>query len=202
MITEKNWRKFPLDLVGETVDLISLDKNHIDELTELGGNKNIWTFYAVDGSNKMKLKENLETALEEREKGIQYPFVVFDKTQGKMIGSTRFLDVQPQHRKLEIGWTWLIPDYWGTNTNTEIKMLLLTHCFETLKTIRVQLKTDENNIRSRKAIEKIGGKFEGILRNDMIRENNTTRNSAYYSITDDDWKITKSHLIKLIKVKP
>ncbi len=106
------------------------------------------------------------------------------------------MDIQPNHKKLEIGWTWLHPDYWGTEVNLECKLLLLTYCFEELKTYRVQFKTDENNIRSRKAIEKIGGKFEGILRHDMIRDNGTKRNSAYFSIIDSEWGDVKRALVK------
>ena len=124
--------------------------------------------------------------MNEKEKETQFPFVIYHKVHKKIIGATRFLDIQAQHKKLEIGWTWLHPNYWGTTVNLECKLLLLTYCFEKLNAIRVQFKTDENNIRSRKAIEKIGGKFEGILRNDMLRDNGTKRNSAYYSIIDSE----------------
>ena len=137
----------------------------------------------------------------ERKKGNQFPFVIFHKHNKKLIGSTRFLDIQPKHKKLEIGSTWLHLDYWATEVNLECKLLLLTYCFENLQTIRVQLKTDENNIRSRKAIEKIGGQFEGILRNDMIRANNTIRNSAYYSILINEWNEKKLKLAELIQRK-
>ena len=106
-----------------------------------------------------------------------------------------------EHKKLEIGSTWLHPDYWGTEINFECKLLLLTYCFEALHTIRVQLKTDENNIRSRKAIQKIGGQFEGIFRNDMIRDNNTKRNSAYFSIIDEEWEDNKLKLTELYETK-
>ena len=99
----------------------------------------------------------------ERGNGTQFPFIIFHKLENRIIGSTRFLDIQEKHLKLEIGWTWLDPNYWGTAINLECKLLLLTFCFETLKTTRVQFKTDENNLRSRKAIEKIGGQFEGIF---------------------------------------
>ena len=106
-----------------------------------------------------------------------------------------------KHKKLEIGSTWLHPDYWATAINPECKLLLLTYCFEVLQAVRVQLKTDEKNMRSRKAIEKIGGQFEGILRNDMIRDNYTKRNSAYFSIIDDEWKDKKARLIELHNLK-
>jgi len=96
---------------------------------------------------------------------------------------------------LKIGWTWIVKDYWGTNVNFESKFLLLSYCFEILKTVRVQLKTKDTNMRSRKAIEKIGAKFEGILRKDKIQDDGTTRNAAYFSILDDEWENAKTKLI-------
>ena len=193
-----NWIKHPLILKGELITLKLLEHNHFDELIDLAGNKEIWKYYTIDGSNPIILRESLERSLIEREKGTQYPFVIVKNDNMKLIGSTRFLDIQSEHKKLEIGWTWLHPDYWGTSINLECKLLLLTYCFEELNTKRVQLKTDENNIRSRKAIEKIGGKFEGILRNDMIRYNGANRNSAYYSILDIEWGMVKVDLLKLL----
>jgi N-acetyltransferase len=189
-----SWLKYPLTLTGQYIDLISLDQKHFLELEALAKDKRIWEFYAYDGSSPSVLRTTLESGLADREKGSQFPFVIFHKKDNRIIGSTRLMDIQPKHKKLEIGTTWLHPDYWGTVVNPECKLVLLTYCFETLGTLRVQLKTDENNIRSRKAIEKIGGKFEGILRNDMLRENNTRRNSAYFSIIEEEWSGVKKRL--------
>jgi RimJ/RimL family protein N-acetyltransferase len=192
-----NWINHPTTLPGENVDLIPLDKTHFEELAGLARDQRIWEFYPMDGTDPAKFVHMYATALVEREKGNQYPFVIFHKGAGKIIGSTRYLDIQPAHRKLEIGWTWLHPDYWATAVNLECKLRLLTHCFETLHASRVQLKTDENNVRSRKAIQKIGGQFEGVLRNDMIRDNQTKRNSAYYSLIEEEWPANKPKLIAL-----
>lgn len=197
----KDWIKYPTTLSGQTVDLISLDKEHFRDLHQLAAEKRIWEFYAIDGSNQAKLSEALHSAITEREKGSQYPFVVFHREHNKVIGSTRLLDLQPVHKKLEIGWTWLHPEYWASEVNLECKLLLLEFCFEDLGVIRVQLKTDENNTRSRKAIEKIGGKYEGVLRNEMLRDNGTKRNSAYYSIIDEEWKELKSRLTEMYNLK-
>ena len=196
-----SWISYPTNLMGETVDLLSLEKKHFAELETLAKDKRIWEFYTYDGSDPDIFLDIFTSAIIEREKGNQFPFVIFHKRENKIIGSTRFLDIQPKHKKLEIGSTWLHPDYWATEVNPECKLLLLQHCFENLKAVRVQLKTDENNLRSRKAIEKIGGQFEGILRNDMIRDNNTKRNSAYYSIIDEEWDATKLKLVELYRVK-
>ena len=103
---------------------------------------------------------------------------------------------------MEIGWTWITRNYWGTAINLECKLLLLTFCFETLGALRVQLKTKDTNTRSRKAIEKIGGQFEGILRKDKIQADGTPRNAAYYSILDDEWAASKNKILLQIEKKP
>lgn len=194
-----NWISSPKTLTGQIVDLVSMDKVHFQELETLAKDKRIWEHYIYDGSDSGKFRTILESALAEQKRGTQFPFVIFHKADNKLIGSSRFLDIQPKHKKLEIGTTWLHPDYWGTEVNLECKLLLLTFCFETLQTHRVQLKTDENNVRSRKAIEKIGGRFEGVLRNDMARDNGTKRNSAIYSIIDEEWDEKKSRLTTLFE---
>ena len=197
----ENWINIVKAITGEVIDLIPLEKNHFEELEKLSKDKRIWEFYVTDYSKSSTMLEALNSALFEKNKGAQFPFIIYHKAEKKIIGSTRFLEVQSIHRKLEIGWTWLHPDYWATEVNLECKLLLLTYCFENLKTTRVQLKTDENNLRSRKAIEKIGGQFEGILRHDMLRENGTNRNSAYYSILDTEWKNVKENLKQLFENK-
>lgn len=196
-----NWIKNSTHLKGEMVDLIPLNQTHFKELEFLAKDKRIWEFYPLDGSHSETLLTSLAAALIDRDIGSQLPFVIFHKTENTIIGSTRYMDIQPKHRKLEIGWTWLHPDYWASEVNLECKLLLLTHSFETVLASRVQLKTDENNLRSRKAIQKIGGRFEGILRNDMIRDNNTKRNSAYYSIIEEEWPEAKQKLVFLLDRK-
>jgi RimJ/RimL family protein N-acetyltransferase len=194
----QDWIKHPVILRGQTVDLLPLEKSHFDELQQVAKEKRIWEFLPGDGTDPEKFSAICNEALSERENGNHYPFVIFHKGSRKLIGSTRFLDIVPKFRKLEIGWTWLHPDHWGTTVNFECKLLLLTHCFETLKTIRVQIKTGDNNLRSRKAIEKLGAQFEGILRKERIRENGTIRNTANYSIIDDEWESVRTRLTYLL----
>jgi RimJ/RimL family protein N-acetyltransferase len=196
-----NWIKNTPYLSGQTVELRPLEKEHFPELEALAKDMRIWEFMSFPVYESKKFHELFNLALEEREKGNQYPFVVFHKKTHKIIGSTRFLEMQPNHRKLEIGWTWLAPEYWATAVNPECKLLLLSYCFEELDTSRVMLRTDENNKRSRKAIEKIGGVFEGIIRHDVIRDNNTRRNSAWFSIIDTEWPETKTRLTSLLNNK-
>lgn len=191
---KNNLIRHPLTLKGSNVDLISLDRDHFSQLETAAKDERIWEYYIVNCSRHDKFNETYSEALDERDKGTQFPFVIFHKNDNKIIGSTRFLDIQPANKKLEIGWTWLHPDYWSTSVNTECKLLLLTYCFEELKTVRVQFRTDENNLRSKKAIEKTGGRYEGTLRNDMIRNNGTLRNSLCFSIINTEWTQIKEKL--------
>ena len=134
-------------------------------------------------------------AIQNRRKGLCYPFVILNRNTGHLVGTTRFIELSPKEKKLEIGHTWMHPDYWSSGINTECKLLLLTYCFENLKTIRVQIRANEVNLRSRRAIEKIGATFEGILRKDKINYLGVPRNSAYYSIIDDEWPRVKANLL-------
>ena len=191
----------PIILSGDIVELRPLEKEHFAELDSLAKEPRIWEFYTVNGGNSESLMKAMQGGLDDRDKGTQYPFVIYHKAYNILIGSTRFIDIQPLHNKLEIGWTWLHPDYWKTAVNLECKLLLLTFAFETLGVYRVQFKVDVRNMRSRKAVEKIGGIAEGILRNDMVRENGTKRDSVYFSIIDTEWPETKMRITALIQSK-
>lgn len=129
----------------------------------------------------------IETALENQASGTELPFAIIRKEDGQVIGSTRFLNISKKDRGLEIGYTWLTPSVWKTKVNTECKWLLLRHCFEELGCIRVQLKTDARNANSQRAIKRIGGVYEGTLRNHMIVRDGYIRDSVYFSILDREW---------------
>ena len=189
-----NWIQHPVVLEGEKVTLVPLENAHFAALTAIAKDERIWEFMSMSGTNTEWLLSHLRSAILKRATGEQYPFTVIDKATGNIIGSTLFHSIYPEHRKLEIGWTWYNPAYWRTGCNRECKLLLLTHCFEVLKTIRVQLVTDEINQRSRTAIEGIGGVFEGILRNERIRSNGKYRNTAMYSIIESEWPEVKRKL--------
>lgn len=196
-----HWIKSNTILEGELVKLIPLDEKHFKELEILAREKKIWEYIPIDmGTTKMCFKV-FANALVERENGTQFPFVIFYKKEKKIVGSTRLMNIKPKHKNLEIGWTWLHPDYWATAVNLECKLLLLKFCFEELKTVRVWLKTDENNIRSRKAILKIGAQYEGTLRHELIRDDGTLRNSPYFSIINTEWDNAKKNLTNLLKNK-
>ena len=182
-------------LEGGRVKLVKLEESHIDKLWESACDESIWTHYTF---REMRSKERfgsfIKESLTEAQSGTGYTFTIIDKASGKMSGGTSFLDINPFSRSLEIGRTWLAKDRQGSGINYECKYLLLGYCFETLALIRVFFKTDSNNKRSQKALEKIGAKHEGVLRNHMIREDGTFRHSVYYSIIETEWPEIKKHL--------
>lgn len=197
-----SWVKHPVTLTGEIVELIPLERSHFPELEAIAADSRIWEFMSFKAQDPARFKELFEIALAEREKGNQYPFVVYHKKEQRLVGSTRFIDLMPLHKRLEIGWTWLDPAYWATSVNPECKLLLMTYAFETLGTYRVQYRTDENNQRSRKAIAKIGATYEGVLRYDIVRDNGTRRNSAYFSVLDTEWDVVKKNLMSRLLHNP
>jgi N-acetyltransferase len=190
-----SWIGYPVILDGQRVRLVPLERSHFEQLLAVGADSKIWEFMSINGADRSKLLLHLESAVLKRANGEQYPFTVIDKVTGNIIGSTMFHNIYPEHRKLEIGWTWYDPTYWRTGYNRECKLLLLEYCFEVLRTIRVQLVTDENNHRSRTAILGIGARFEGVLRYERIRANGVYRNTAIYSIIEDEWAEVKQRLI-------
>lgn len=196
MINPADWIGHPVVLEGERVRLVPLERTHFPALLTVGADKRIWEYMSVDGSDQSRLLQLLESAVLKRATKEQYPFVVMEKKTGAVVGSTMFHNIFPQHRKLEIGWTWYAPSQWRTGVNRECKYLLLNYCFDVLSAIRVQLVTDEINTRSRKAIEGIGGVFEGILRNERIRENGIYRNTVMYSILPDEWAVVRERLVR------
>ena len=124
------------------------------------------------------------------------PFAIVETHKGRAVGSTRYLNIRPEHRSLEIGWTWLGREWQRTGVNTEAKLLLLGHAFERLRCVRVEFKTDARNERSLLALERIGAQREGTLRNHMIVQGNHVRDSVYFSITDAEWPDVKKGLAK------
>jgi N-acetyltransferase len=148
------------------------------------------------------MRHYVESALDDQRAGISLPFVIVCQTTREIIGSTRYMDIAPAHRRLEIGATWLTPSHQRTRANTEAKLLLLTHAFDNLGAIRVVLKTESLNTQSRAAIERIGAQFEGIFRKHLIADSGRLRDMAYYAILNDDWPTIKHALARrLIEAK-
>jgi RimJ/RimL family protein N-acetyltransferase len=196
-----SWIKHPVKLEGEKVFLVPMQKEHLPELIEAGKDPAIWDQLPVDGSRKGNMSTYISDAILKRINGDQYPFTIFDNETDAPIGSTRLFELYPEHKKLEIGWTWYDSAYWGKGHNTECKLLLLTYCFETLQVNRVQIKTRDSNLRSQAAIKKVGGKLEGVLRKDRIMKNGEVRDTVVFSIVSDEWKEVKSRLQALVSHK-
>ncbi len=177
----------PVTLVGQHVRLEPLNSNHADDLFEAGCFPEIWQYMSIAVEKDEDIHMMIDKALANQQAGSELPFAIIHQPTGKAIGSTRFMNISRQDRGLEIGWTWLTPAVWKSPVNTECKWLLLRHCFETLGCIRVQLKTDARNLNSQRAIARIGGVKEGVLRNHMITRNDYVRDSVYFSILDREW---------------
>jgi RimJ/RimL family protein N-acetyltransferase len=177
------------------VVLVPLERAHLDDLARVGLDAEIWRYLPIPAPTTAdELGRFVDAALAEAATEISVPFAIVEATSGRAIGSTRYLDIRPASRGLEIGWTWLARAAWRTPINTECKYLLLRHAFESLDALRVQLKTDSRNERSRRAIERIGGRLEGILRCDRVLWDGYVRDSAYFSVIQREWPDVKQAL--------
>jgi RimJ/RimL family protein N-acetyltransferase len=184
----------PVRLDGRLVRLETLADEHIAGLMRAGSNVDLWrwTVEWLDGPDK--LRGYLAAAERARDDGSQLPFVTIDQATDEVIGSTRFLSIDRAHHRLEIGYTWIVPERQRGGANLEAKLLQLTHAFETLGCRRVEFKTDSLNDKSRNALLGIGATFEGVFRNHMISQGGRMRHSAYYSLIDSEWPATKRQL--------
>jgi N-acetyltransferase len=181
-------------LEGSIVDLEPLAAAHADELWEAAQAREIWTWLFDLGQSRDWFDRWFALSLQAAEAGSEGPFATRQKASGKLVGSTRYLNVRPADRVVEIGWTWLEPGAWGSGANVEAKLLMLRHAFETLRCVRVEFKTDARNERSRAALAAILARFEGILRNHMIVPGIGLRDSAYFSVIDSEWPEVKKNL--------
>lgn len=185
----------PIVLTGKHVRLEPMGEEHVPGLAEIGVGQTFWDFMLYGNINTIDDMRNwVRDILARAEKGTDLPFVAIHLASGRVAGATRYLNIVPNDRGLEIGGTWYGPEFQRTVINTECKYLLLGHAFETLGCIRVQLKTDLRNERSQKAIERIGAVKEGVLRNHMILPDGRIRHSVFYSILDTEWPSVKKNL--------
>ncbi len=190
----------PVILTGRYVRLEPMTVDHSAALAEIGVGQNFWDFMLYGNMNSAGDMHNwVLDILSRAEKGTDLPFVVVHLASGRVAGATRYLNIMPKDRGLEIGGTWYGPEFQRTVVNTECKYLLLCHAFETLGCIRVQLKTDQRNERSQKAIERIGAVREGVLRNHMILPDGRYRHSVFYSILDTEWPQVKEELEQMLE---
>ena len=185
----------PVTLEGRHVRLETLDlTKHWDGLRAIGLAPELWRFTAAKVKTEADLRNYFEKAVDEQARGVSLPFVHIHRASGKVAGSTRFGNITREHRRVEIGWTWLGLDHQRTVLNTETKYLMLRHAFETLGCVRVELKTNALNRRSRDAMLRIGCVEEGVFRLYQRNDDGTWRDTAYYSVIDSEWPAVKARL--------
>ena len=186
----------PIILEDEYVSLHPMQTSHINDLYAAGIDLSIWQWTTANYCQTLDItKKWVVSCLESAHVNLQQPFVIVDKTQGKVVGSTSYLNIFLEHKAIEIGFTFLTPSAQRTYINRRCKLLLLTHAFETLKLNRVAFQTHEKNQRSRTAILAIGATFEGIQRDCRIQQDGSIRSSAFYSIIKPEWPQVKSDLL-------
>jgi RimJ/RimL family protein N-acetyltransferase len=181
-------------LEGRHVRLEPLSRAHHAGLCEVGLHEELWRWIPVPVRTAADMEAYIDTALQEQASGLSLPFALIEKSSGRAIGSTRYANIDRVHHRVEIGWTWVAREWQRTAVNTEAKYLLLRHAFETLGCMRVELKTDSLNTRSREAILRIGAREEGIFRNHMITASGRIRHTVYFSIVDAEWPEVGSNL--------
>ncbi len=181
-------------LEGGLVALEPLEVGHGDELFAAAQAPEIFRWLAHIGRDREYFDQWLELTLAAAAAGSEGPFAVRRRADDTVVGSSRYLAVRPEHRALEIGWTWFNPSAWRTGINVETKLLLLRHAFDDLGCVRVEFKTDARNERSRGALAALPAEFEGVFRNHMIVPDVGQRDSAYYSVIDSEWPRVRANL--------
>lgn len=184
----------PVVLEGKSVKLAPLKLEHLNELFEAARDESLWRWTTNYIKSREDMLRYVETALGEAERRVSLPFVTIEKSGGKIVGSTRFGNIEAKHLKCEIGWTWINPNWQRTRVNTEAKFLMLRHAFETWNAARVEFKTDALNEKSRRAIRRLGAKEEGVLRRHLITDRGRFRDTVYFSIIDSEWRTVKADL--------
>jgi N-acetyltransferase len=187
------WEELAQNLQGRLIALEPLRDDHREALRAAGADPVIWRWLQVDGSTAEGFDRWFDHALREAAAQREAPFVTTASGGGRVIGSTRFLTIRPEHRGVEIGNTWLARSAWSSGANIEAKLLMLGHAFERVGAMRVEFKTDARNVESRRALEALPATFEGVFRKHMVIHAGI-RDSAYYAITDDDWPEVRANL--------
>jgi RimJ/RimL family protein N-acetyltransferase len=178
----------PVTLTGKIITLIPMEREHADALFQAANFPDLWTWTATTPILSLdEVHRYMDIALGERDAGRAVPFVTVDNATGEIIGSTRYANINRDDRRLEIGWSWLRPDRHRSGANGEAKFMMLQHAFETWGVLRIEIKADALNARSRAAIERLGATYEGTFRQHMVVRGRV-RDTAYYSIIDTDWR--------------
>jgi N-acetyltransferase len=187
------WDGLMRRMEGEVVVLEPLGPEHADDLFAASRDEAIWAWLPRARPSREELAALIADAVAAREAGAEGPYATLNAATGRAIGSTRYLALRPEHRGLEIGWTWLDPAHWSSGANVESKLLLMEHAFDRLDCIRVEFKTDARNERSRAALAALPAQFEGVFRRHMVVPTGL-RDSAYYSVIVDEWAGVREQL--------
>lgn len=185
----------PVVLEGGSVRLEPMSRDHAQGLYNRGRTAADWAY--LPRACFVDLADTRQWIDEALEDSAALPFVILETTKNRVVGSTRYLNIRPEDRSLEIGWTWLGQEWQRTGINTRAKTLLLTHAFERLGCVRVEFKTDARNLRSQRALERIGATREGVLRRHRIVQGGYSRDSVYFSVIDTEWQKVKKRLARL-----
>jgi N-acetyltransferase len=177
---------------------LSLERHH-EGLAAIAFDPDMWTWTLTTMETPDDLRRYLEEALREQREGRSLPFATVDVASGRVAGCTRFGNMDPRNRRVEIGWTWVGREFRRSHVNTEAKYLMLRHAFETWGCVRVELKTNVKNRRSRDAMLRIGAVEEGILRSHAISDRGVVRDTIYYSILADEWPGVRARLLERIR---
>jgi N-acetyltransferase len=184
----------PRVLEGVHVRLQPLSLGHLERLCEIGLEEELWRWATTHVRTRAEMRAYIETALEAQRQGNAIPFAIVERASGLAVGSTRFGNIDLANGRVEIGWTWIAPAWQRSAVNTEAKYLMLRYAFEEMGCTRVELKTDARNERSRRAIQRLGAKEEGVLRKHMRTASRGLRDTVYYSILDVEWPEVKARL--------
>ena len=188
----------PVTLTGARIRMEPLRDEHFAGLCEVAFDAPVWRWTIMGEQDEAGLRRWVDTALANAEAGTERPFATVDIASGRVIGSSRYMSIVPEHKRLEIGWTWVGTAYQRTGRNREAKLLQLTHALEVLGANRVEFKTHARNVQSRTALRGIGATFEGVHRNHSIMPDGSLRDSAWFSVTKDVWPRVKAHLEGLL----
>jgi RimJ/RimL family protein N-acetyltransferase len=196
-----SWEGLSQRLEGEIVVLEPLGPQHEEALRAIAGDPEIWRWMTVRGDEPETFTGWLDMTLTAAREGREAPFAIILRETGRVVGSSRYLSLRPEHRGLEIGYTWHLPQVWGKGVNVEAKYLLLRHAFENLGCMRVEFKTDALNERARAALEALPARFEGIFQSHMLVRDGTVRDSAWYAVTEGEWPAVRANLERRISEK-
>ena len=185
----------PVELAGAHVRLVPLALEHVEPLAAIGLDPELWRWTTTHAASRDDMRRYVEQALREERDGTALPFVTTLAADGTVAGSTRLANYSAKDRRVEIGWTWVAPPWQRSAVNGEAKLLMLGHAFEALGCLRVELKTDALNLRSRAAIARLGATEEGVLRRHMITDSGRVRDTVYFSVIAEEWPAVRERLL-------